>query len=83
MSIEQTILEKLRQLPPDKQQEILDFTEFLHQRSTLPSASQKPKWQMVCGQAPYPLAGEDAQNWVSRTRQDGDNHREQALRQAR
>jgi hypothetical protein len=30
MNIEQAVLEKLRQLPVDKQQEILDFAEFIH-----------------------------------------------------
>ncbi|MBD2577642.1 DUF2281 domain-containing protein [Oscillatoria sp. FACHB-1406] len=34
MSIEQTVLEKLRQLPLDKQQELLDFAEFLYQKIT-------------------------------------------------
>lgn len=31
MSIEQAVLEKVRSLPPDKQQEVLDFAEFLVQ----------------------------------------------------
>lgn len=38
MSIEQTILERVRSLPPDKQQEVLDFAEFLvqkHQATTI------------------------------------------------
>ena len=34
MSIEQNVLEKLRQLPLDKQQELLDFAEFLYQKTT-------------------------------------------------
>ena len=29
MGIEQAVLEKLRALPPEKQQEVLDFVEFL------------------------------------------------------
>ncbi|MFQ4145975.1 DUF2281 domain-containing protein [Chlorogloeopsis sp. ULAP02] len=29
MSIEQLLLEKWRSLPPDKQQEVIDFVEFL------------------------------------------------------
>ena len=32
MNIEQAVLEKMRQLPVDKQQEVLDFTEFLYQK---------------------------------------------------
>lgn len=32
MSIEHDIIERLQDLPLDKQQEVLDFTEFLRQR---------------------------------------------------
>ncbi len=32
MTLEQAVLENLRDLPPDKQQEVLDFTEFLRQK---------------------------------------------------
>jgi Protein of unknown function (DUF2281) len=34
MNIEQAVLEKLRQLPVDKQQELLNFAEFLYQNNT-------------------------------------------------
>ncbi len=33
MSIEQTVLEKLKTLPIDKQQEVLDFVEFLQSKT--------------------------------------------------
>jgi Protein of unknown function (DUF2281) len=32
-NLEQSILENLRQLPPEKQQEVLDFAEFLRQKT--------------------------------------------------
>lgn len=32
MSIEQTVVEKLKTLSPDKQQEVLDFVEFLQSK---------------------------------------------------
>ncbi len=34
MNLEQALLEKLRTLTPDKQQEVLDFAEFLHQKKS-------------------------------------------------
>ncbi|MEH1767894.1 DUF2281 domain-containing protein [Nostoc sp.] len=34
MNIEQAVLEKLRQLPIDRQQELLNFAEFLYQKNT-------------------------------------------------
>jgi hypothetical protein len=33
MNLEEAVLEKLRALPPDQQQEILDFAEFLQQKN--------------------------------------------------
>jgi hypothetical protein len=38
------------------------------------------KWSDLKGMAPYPLSGEDAQECVSRTRREGDEHREHLLR---
>jgi hypothetical protein len=35
MTIEQTIVETLRVLPQDKQQEVLDFARFLAQKQTV------------------------------------------------
>ncbi|MEH2086970.1 hypothetical protein [Nostoc sp.] len=34
MNIEQAVLERLRQLPIEKQQQLLDFAEFLSQKTT-------------------------------------------------
>ena len=33
-------------------------------------------WQEIRGSVPYPLCGEDAQAWVSRTRRESDDQRE-------
>jgi hypothetical protein len=33
VGIEQSVLEKLQTLPPEKQQEVLDFVEFLQNKS--------------------------------------------------
>ena len=33
MNLEQVVLEKLRALPPDKQQEIRDFADFIHKKN--------------------------------------------------
>lgn len=41
-TLEQTLLDHLRQLPPDKQQEVLDFAEFLRQK-VLPSPPLPPQ----------------------------------------
>ncbi len=42
MSIEQSVVEKLRVLPLNKQQEVLDFVEFLESKSNgHPSAAKR------------------------------------------
>ncbi len=44
---EQIILSKLRQLSPTQQQEVLNFTEFLRQKSTSETASALSLQQLV------------------------------------
>ncbi|NET41744.1 hypothetical protein [Okeania sp. SIO2B3] len=38
------------------------------------------KWRDIQGKATYPLVGEDAQEWVSRTRQEATENREKIIR---
>ena len=40
------------------------------------------KWRDICGVAPYPLTGEDAQVWVSRSRVESDEDRERRWRKS-
>jgi hypothetical protein len=40
MTIEQQVVEKLRVLPPEKQQEVLDFVDFLKEKN---GGTQKPR----------------------------------------
>jgi hypothetical protein len=46
MAIEQTIMEGVRTLPPERQQEVLDFVEFLKHRAprTRPLKSAEGLW---------------------------------------
>jgi hypothetical protein len=47
-TLEQTLLNHLRQLPPDKQQEVLDFAEFLRQKVfPLPPLPTQPSLQQL------------------------------------
>jgi hypothetical protein len=52
-NIEQDILNNLRQLTPDKQQEVLDFTEFLRQKNTSKAIASKLSFREL---AALPLA---------------------------
>jgi hypothetical protein len=40
MSIEEAVLTRLRELPAEKQQKVLDFAEFLHARHDQTTAAQ-------------------------------------------
>jgi hypothetical protein len=44
VTIEQQILERLRNLPPDKQKEALDFLDFLQKRGSTPLRSLRGLW---------------------------------------
>jgi hypothetical protein len=57
MSIEQTVLEKLKTLPSDKQQEVLDFVEFLQTRFSLPQSQQAEKPSISALEAAGDLVG--------------------------
>ncbi len=46
-NLEQSILENLRQLPPEKQQEVLDFAEFLRQKLTSTPITSKPTLRAI------------------------------------
>ena len=45
-----------------------------------PEPENRPSWGAAAGMFEYPLVGEDAQAWVTRTRREGDEHRERTLR---
>ncbi len=43
MTLEEAVLQNLRELPPDQRKAVLDFTEFLRSRANLPQAAQSFK----------------------------------------
>ena len=43
MQIEELVLKKLRILPPERQREVLDFVEFLEQKSAPKHPRRSPK----------------------------------------
>ncbi|NET46278.1 DUF2281 domain-containing protein [Okeania sp. SIO2B3] len=43
MNIEQALLKNFRELPPEKQQEILDFSEFIRQKTLVKPEPKIPK----------------------------------------
>ena len=76
----QKILSEIEQLTPQEQLSVMGhLVERI--KKHINQAQPKRKWNDLKGMAPYPLLGEDAQEWVSRTRQEGDKHRERLFRE--
>lgn len=63
------------QLPAEDQQRL---AQQLLASARQPSGQRRSVMEF-CGIVPYPLCGEDAQAWVTRTRREADEHREKLL----
>ncbi|RUR78789.1 hypothetical protein ACF3DV_04730 [Chlorogloeopsis fritschii PCC 9212] len=72
------ILSEIEQLTPEEQLTVMGYLVELVKKH-LTQAQPKHKWSDLKGMAPYPLLSEDAQEWVSRTRREADEHRERLL----
>ncbi|MCC5607464.1 hypothetical protein LC612_11850 [Nostoc sp. CHAB 5834] len=73
------ILSDIEQLTPQEQLTVMGhLVERI--KKHINQAQPKRNWNDLKGMAPYPLLGEDAQEWVSRTRQEGHEHRERLFR---
>lgn len=68
------ILEETKNLSAE---ELNKLIEDLAQRAELEirAPGPPPRWEDLIGTAPYPLCGEDAQEWVTRTRRESDEAR--------
>jgi hypothetical protein len=73
------LIEKVDALTAEDQ---LRLADHLVQRAlqNLPTAQPRRKWREIRGLAKPSLFGEDAQAYISRTRREGDEQREQMLR---
>ena len=82
----QEVLKQVEKLSPGERLELIQqVAEGLKKAELVDGTSAenlkpKRKWSDLKGMAPSPMMGEDAQEWVSRTRWEGDEHRERVLR---
>ncbi len=70
------IIKQIESLPLGDQLEIIAHLAEKARQQYL-TAPSRHHWREIRGIASYPLFGEDAQSWVSRTRREGDALREQ------
>ena len=65
-------------LPEGEQRRLAD--KIFHQLAAPVGNALPRKWSEIKGVVAHPMCGEDAQEWVSRTRREGDQRREESLR---
>jgi hypothetical protein len=70
--------ELLKQVDTLQVEEQLRLASYLLERARQAVAPEKPQyqWRDICGRYDYPMLGEDAQAWVTRTRRESDEDRE-------
>lgn len=74
------IMKQVDGLSPDEQLELISHLAQ-KARQAYGEPKSRRKWSEIYGAAPYPLTGEeDAQDWVTRTRREADEHREEVIR---
>jgi hypothetical protein len=64
-------------LPPAERKRLA--AQLLNEKEESLETHQQPRrrlWRDLRGIVAYPMCGEDAQAWVTRTRRDADEHRE-------
>ena len=71
-------IEKADALTPEERQQLVNH--LMAQARQMPGAKPRRKWREIRGMAKPSLFGEDAQAYISRTRREGDEHRERLLR---
>lgn len=69
------ILEESRSLSAAEVEQLIQELEDRKRILENNPQSNPPTWKDLRGKAPYPLCGEDAQEWVSRTRRESDERR--------
>ncbi len=76
-----SLIKQVDLLTADEQLRLVSYAAEKARRQ-MPAAQTRRKWKDICGALPYPALGEDAQAWVTRTRREGDEHRERLLRRS-
>lgn len=77
---EVTLRELMRQSNALTNDEKMDLLIYLAQGIKQGYQKKSRKWSEICGIAPGLMQGEDAQEWVSRTRREATEHRERVIR---
>ena len=74
------LISKSEELNIEEKLQLMRYLSSHLQRNDSLTPKPRRKWREIQGKATYPLVGEDAQEWVSRTRQEATENREQIIR---
>lgn len=75
------IYEQVRALPVSERLQLVErIVHDVSQRVQEVEPKAKRRWRDIRGTAVSLLGGEDAQEWISRGRREGDEHREKHLK---
>lgn len=69
------LLQEAERLPPDQCLKLIERLVH-HMRTAQGGQDAAHAWEDYAGSAPYPLCGEDAQEWVRRRREESDEARQ-------
>lgn len=82
VNVEEIYQQHIKPLPAAERIRLIEMTaRDLVVQPTEEGFSERHDWMSVRGIAPDLLEGEDAQEWVSRTRREADEHREKQWQQ--
>jgi hypothetical protein len=65
-------------LPPEQRRQLAE--SILQGLAAARAPARRRTWREIRGCVPYPLFGEDAQTWVTRTRREEDERRDALAR---
>ena len=68
------LIRKAERLSPEEGLRLIQ-----HLSRTVSRGNVGRQWREISGAAPYPVLGKDAQDWVSGTPREGDEHRQNQL----
>lgn len=75
MTLYDDILNQARRLTPDEQLRLIAYLSEQARLARAQKSAEPKRWRELRGAAAYPLVAEDAQEWVSTSRQEDDSHR--------
>ncbi len=79
ISVLKELKEKAKGLTPEENLDLIAHLIIRVRAAGIASVGRR-KWGEICGKAPYPLIGEDAQTWVTKSRKESDERRQKRYR---